>query len=83
MHSAERHTRKEDVMDKPVFVETSEGYINLALVRTIRVTDGVDGNRWASFTFSGMREVTPDHVAIPEKEWLSLQSRMAYLMLEN
>jgi len=68
-------------MDKPLFVKTSEGHINLALVRAIQKVDGVDGNKWMVFIFSG-NYPDSDHVAIREKEWLSIQSRMGYLMLE-
>jgi hypothetical protein len=52
-------------MTKPKFVMTSKGYVNLALVTQIRVSNGE-----ARFTFLGNQgdELQPDWVTIPMEE---------------
>jgi hypothetical protein len=50
-----------------MFVETSEGLVNLALVRRIRETGGV-----VKFWFDG-----EDNIEIPVKEWYRIRGGMA------
>ena len=62
-------------MEKPVFVETSEGLINLALVRRIRETGST-----ARFWFDDEQ-----HIEIPVKEWHRIRggmSNMGLILLE-
>jgi len=54
-------------MDRPMFVETSEGLVNLALVRRRRETGGV-----VKFWFDG-----EDNIEIPVKEWYRIRGGMA------
>jgi hypothetical protein len=62
-------------MEKPVFVETSEGLINLALVPRIRETGST-----ARFWFDD-----ENHIEIPVKEWHRIRggrSNMGSILLE-
>jgi hypothetical protein len=56
-------------MDRPMFVETSNGLVNLSLVQTIRKAPS--GN--IAFWFEGVT----DRLEIPEKEWHRIRGGMA------
>ena len=58
-------------MDKPMFVETSEGLINLALVRRIQNTGSA-----VRFWFD-----SEHHIEIPIKEWHRIRGGMANMGL--
>jgi len=60
---------EEEQMDRPMFVETSEGLVNLALVQTIRKAPS--GN--VAFWFEGVT----DRLEITEKEWHRIRGGMA------
>jgi hypothetical protein len=62
-------------MDKPLFVETSEGYvINLALVRWISINDRTGE---VDFHFAEGR----DPIGIVQSEWLKIKGKIAHLIL--
>jgi len=65
-------------MDKPVFVETSEGYvINLALVRWIKIDKAQNEVR---FNFADS-ETEGDWVDVSLEEGLNIIGKMSHLMI--
>ena len=60
-------------MTNPMFVETSNGLVNLSLVQTIRTAQS--GN--VAFWFEGVT----DRLEIPEKEWHRIRGGMANMGL--
>jgi hypothetical protein len=60
---------QEETMSNPMFVETSNGLVNLSLVQTIRKAPS--GN--VAFWFEGVT----DRLEIPEKEWHRIRGGMA------
>ena len=64
---------EDELMDKPMFVETSNGLVNLSLVQTI--TKAPSGN--VAFWFEGVT----DRLEISEKEWHRIRGGMANMGL--